>query len=179
MTEERKKKLNEIGFQWKVEDLAKNHNSKWNQYFDQLIEVEMPPKKLKKLQKWCKSQRKQYRRLVKRGKSKKLNRYQVLAMQKIGFNWIEQGKEATMSSISEKIPKKWNKRFREFEQYQQDNGNNIPPSAKLSKWILSQRKHYRKLLKQKTSKQLSLYQVGVLNECRFPWISWKDDKKSS
>mmetsp|Transcript_24358 Transcript_24358/g.35404 ORF Transcript_24358/g.35404 Transcript_24358/m.35404 type:complete len:311 (+) Transcript_24358:265-1197(+) len=87
MTEEREKQLNEIGFQWKVEDLARNHDSKWCTYFDQLMEVEESSKTHKKLQKWCKSQRKQYRRLVKTGKSKKLNRYQVLALQKIGFKW--------------------------------------------------------------------------------------------
>mmetsp|Transcript_7542 Transcript_7542/g.11304 ORF Transcript_7542/g.11304 Transcript_7542/m.11304 type:complete len:138 (-) Transcript_7542:225-638(-) len=137
MTEEREKQLNEIGFQWKVEALARDHDSKWCNYFDQLIEVEESSKKQKKLQKWCKSQRKQYRRLVKTGKSKKLNRYQVLALQKIGFKWTtEQGKETTAmmpSVVSQKANKKWNKRFREFEQYKQNNRNSTPPSAKLPK----------------------------------------------
>ena len=162
--------------------MARNHDSKWRTYFDQLIEVEESSKKQKKLQKWCKSQRKQYRRLVKTGRSKKLNRYQVLALQKIGFKWTtEQGKEATMSSIiSQKASKKWNKRFREFEQYKQNNRNNNtpPPSAKLCKWIVSQRKNYRKLLKHNVSKHLSWYQVDVLTKSRFPWIAWENNRIS-
>jgi len=48
MTEEREKQLNEIGFQWKVEDLARNDDSKWCTYFDQLIEVEESYKEAEK-----------------------------------------------------------------------------------------------------------------------------------
>jgi len=48
MTEEREKQLNEIGFQWKVEALARDHDSKWCNYFDQLIEVEESYKEAEK-----------------------------------------------------------------------------------------------------------------------------------
>eukprot|EP00957_Ditylum_brightwellii_P087030 6624743-Ditylum_brightwellii.AAC.1 len=99
-------------------------------------------------------------------------------MQKIGFKWIEQGKEATLSNSSETIPRKWSKRLKEFEQYNENIKNAMPSSTKLLKWIASQRKHYRKLLKRKVSKHLSWYQVDILNEYRFPWILWKEEENA-
>jgi len=113
--------------------------------------------------------------------NRKLNQHQILALQKIGFKRTEQGKEAILPGVSQKTSKKWNKHFREFEQYKQNNRNNNtpPPSAKLCKWIVSQRKNYRKLLKHNVSKHLSWYQVDVLTRSRFPWISWENNRISS
>lgn len=170
--------LIDLGFLQEIECVAKSQSSKWSKQFDKMKQYlkEHSGKASDNMnattKKWGKSQQKQYRKLAKRGHSKKLSRYNVVALKGIGFKWFDPVKNSTTLSLS--AQKKWTRRLKELQKHKRIHGNCHVATGKLAKWVMHQRKYYLKLLKKGTSKKLSVHMVKELDKLNFPWVIWKE-----
>ncbi|KAG7342621.1 helicase domain protein [Nitzschia inconspicua] len=90
LTDERFRKLNDIGFVWE------SHTSSWISHYEALKEFNARaghsnvPNSNKSLSAWCKHQRREYRKYIK-GSRTRITPARIVALESLGFNWDPRG----------------------------------------------------------------------------------------
>lgn len=171
LTEERIKKLTDIGFMFRVKNTKAQGeiesirrqpklDKKWDNYYKQLIKYKeengdcLVPKIYKKnrpLASWVFNQRHQYR-LFSAGTKSLLNQDRINTLESIGFIWnakkSKEWKEAERNRKQASVEGIWQGHYRNLVAYKKKHGTTRVPkkysvNQALSTWVFRQRAQYR------------------------------------
>mmetsp|Transcript_26549 Transcript_26549/g.48166 ORF Transcript_26549/g.48166 Transcript_26549/m.48166 type:complete len:885 (-) Transcript_26549:148-2802(-) len=183
MSNSRIKRLEEIGFEWRV--LDPSHLNQWDDRFQQLVEyqkshngsVDVPQtyKANPTLGKWCSKQREFYRLLKLGKKSQIMTQERIDKLNSIGFHWvIGRGKKC----------RNWDASFQEILKYKETYGHcNVPSQytedRALATWAKMQRETFADYGEDSSSRKTSVKdkRYQKLQDIGFHFYSGKDTKK--
>jgi hypothetical protein len=163
MTEERIKRLEEIGFSWNI------YNDLWMQRYSELVKyhehhgnslvpINYPANQ--RLAKWVSDQRTQ-KKLKVNGLLSSLSEERLALLRKVDFEWNA-------------LEAKWLIRYEALVEHMRVNGRGSYPTRKsnppLRDWVDHQQRHYRKLLRGDPA-PLTDQRKAMLDEIGFPWQS--------
>jgi len=133
------------------------------------------------LGKWATKMREKYRKYQDGQRVPGIAKEQIDQLTAVGFTatkrkMVNKGQE----------DEHWNNMFAELEQYKKDNGNcnvsTTPPHTELIKWVIAQRREYKKLKENKeslltASRLMRLNDIGFQFRQRADYTSWDDRVK--
>ena len=170
MTEERIKKLNDIGFEWVFNFSWDDRYEELKQYRSKFGDCNVPQKWGDNLQlgRWVQTQRCQYR-LYKEGKASSMTEERIEKLNDVGFEWV--------------LTFTWGDRYEEIKAYRSKYGDcNVPrgwsDNPQLGTWVNSQRYQYR-LYKEGKQSTMTEEKIKKLNGIGFEWVlmvltEWND-----
>jgi len=168
MTNERIKKLEEIGFVWDPNDVA------WEAKLKDLVTYKkkhgncfVPAREYKTLGYWVDNQRQQYR-LFQDGEKAKITEERIDKLEDMGFVW-----DASHLTGAQVDDEAWDLRFNELAAYEEKHGDCLvpqryKPNKQLATWVKTQRKQYRLLQEGKTS-SMTDERIAQLEDIGFKW----------
>ncbi len=167
LLERRKKKLEEIGFEWSISNSA----DKWNEMFRQLAEhhkrtgscaFTSGDQSKRSLKSWCVRQRKLYR-------LGQLSVEYVSKLDDLSFRWSPRHDVNRSVTVDEaaRLEAVWNEKFNELLEFFKIHGHyDVPqgwrPNPKLASWVSAQRAAYRR-------GELGAERIERLSALGFPW----------
>ena len=130
------------------------------------------------LGKWATKMREKYRKYENGQRVPGITKEQIEELTAVGFT---NSRRKIVNKTQEE--EHWNSMFAELEQYKKDNGNcnvsTTPPHTDLTKWVIAQRREYKKLKENKeslltASRLMRLNDIGFQFRQRANYTSWED-----
>jgi len=180
LTEERIKRLTDLGYEWPKERLNMPRVG-WDARFEELRQYKEEHGNARvpryydlipSLGTWCATQRSEYRKFIEGKKSTTLNEERIAALESLGFEF-----SITGSRVS------WDTRYEELCKFKEEFGDCSVPirfnaNRKLGSWVTKQRNEYRQLREGKKT-NMTDERLRKLEEIGFIWVDQHGGAKTN
>jgi len=177
MTKNRIQLLNKVGLEWE----CCNSHQPWEISYEDpasfvkefghaRIPQKFPPNP--SLGIWVVKQRKSYKKFLNDDSSSNMAKDRIQLLNKVGFEW----------NVRHCQP--WGKQFEELVSFVQAFGHarvptRFPQNISLGIWVATQRRHYKKFLKNDSSSFMTADRIQLLNKVGFEWVVNRTLEQSS
>ena len=166
MTKDRIELLNKVGFEWgrcclPWENMYKKLVSFVHEFGHAKVPRQYPENP--SLGIWVVKQRQSYKKFLNDDSSSNMTKDRIQLLNKVGFEW----------NLRHCQP--WGKQFEELVNFVQVFGHTrvptrFPQNLSLGIWVATQRRHYKKFLKDDSSSFMTADRIQLLNKVGFEWV---------